>query len=116
MVGRTSPLKRPTTNETSVLSLLYWPKDRHTAYFTGGDGYPRITNECVIPYMREQGFLTDHSGVTAVKLDHHGSSKEWTTGIKTGKKFETLPCFNMTLAAAPKRVLVTPGDEYGHPC
>ena len=97
-------------NETSILSLLFWPESRRSSYFTGGDGHPKLSNDLVLKYM-ENSRLLDQT-LAVIKLDHHGSSNEW---AGTKKYSGQTPCWNMTMATKARKVIVTPGESYGHP-
>ncbi|KAF2108742.1 hypothetical protein BDV96DRAFT_652675 [Lophiotrema nucula] len=95
----------PDKNETSILAIIYWPHEGKCSYFTGGDGNPKVELEAVVPWIRK---TFKHSGsVRMMKLDHHGSTKE------------NLPkdTLNKLVVAKlkPRRILVTPGNQYGHP-
>ncbi|KAK0624295.1 hypothetical protein B0T14DRAFT_565578 [Immersiella caudata] len=109
---------KPTPNETSILAVVYWPSSGHTSYFTGGDGNPRVeqmilnnffekTTKANGPKGFEEGLLLPTLPIDFMKLDHHGSSNENLRETELGK--------NPLARFRPKNVLVTPGDQYGHP-
>ncbi len=105
---------KPTRNETSILSLLYWPSDKRASYWTGGDGFPQLTQYLVDGFFEKSKLLP----IKVIKLDHHGSSKEFSAAKnkKLAVSFMSEGFFTMALAAKPEKVIVTPGDSYGHPC
>ncbi|KAG5757334.1 hypothetical protein H9Q70_000185 [Fusarium xylarioides] len=94
--------KGPTPNEKSLMAVIMWrgsgKSQRRFSYFCAGDGNVLLEKNKVCPEV----FQREH--VTAFKLDHHGSSGEFAGG-------EVLKCMNL-----PRRLIVTPGHQYGHPC
>ena len=92
---------KPDANETSILAMLYWPDTHHCSYFTGGDGNPLVEEESVIPFL-------EGMPVTVIKLDHHGSSNEF---FKQGVGLD----LNIVDRMQARKVIVTPGKQYGHP-
>ena len=107
-IGKEGPCKNnPSANETSILSILFWPDRKRCSYYTGGDGFPAVEREWVVPFMKEHDLLKD--SVTVLKLDHHGSSGEL-LGTSSDRITEAL-----VTSMRPHRVIVTPGSEYGHP-
>ncbi|KAK6518680.1 hypothetical protein TWF506_005817 [Arthrobotrys conoides] len=90
-------------NETSILSLLHWGSK--SAYFTGGDGNPRAETEAIIPFLQQNKMLP----VNTFKLDHHGSSKENISQTING------PAIRVVSTLEARNLLVTPGNQYGHP-
>lgn len=102
--------KIPTKNETSILALVYWRNKKRASYFTGGDGNPEVERK-VLNHLKECKLIEN---VKTMKLDHHGSSGEnlatWHT--EKGRK-NTAPVVDII---KPEYVLVTPGDQYEHPC
>ena len=110
-IGKTESFKAsPSTNETSILCILFWPSTGNSAarcsYFTGGDGHPKVEREAVVPFLKD---VLKIPQVTVLKLDHHGSSGEL---LGTGQDRITE---DIVTLMAPSRVIVTPGDGYGHP-
>jgi hypothetical protein len=109
--------RRTTRNESSILSLLYWPDSNRASYWTGGDGYPSLTKHLAQNVFPKAGFFD--SPIKVIKLDHHGASAEF-NGLKNTNKipksFMAEPFFTMASSANPSKVIVTPGDGYGHPC
>ncbi|KAJ4117167.1 hypothetical protein NW765_010582 [Fusarium oxysporum] len=68
------------------------------SYFCTGDGN-------VLLEKRNIYLVVFYNGtVKAFKLNHHGSSREFSGG-------EVLECMKL-----PRRLIVTPGYQYGHPC
>lgn len=107
----------PSRNETSILSLLYWPSTNRASYWTGGDGFPSLTQHLAENIFGKAGFFD--KPIKVVKLDHHGSSREFSNVANTNNISSTFmeePFFTMTAKANPSKVIVTPGDDYGHPC
>ncbi|KAF4417924.1 hypothetical protein FACUT_11950 [Fusarium acutatum] len=91
----------PTPNEKSLMAAIIWPNSRGTSrysYFCAGDGNVPLEKKNVCPVV------FGNKKVKAFKLDHHGSSGEFSGG-------EVLECMNL-----PQRLIVTPGHQYGHPC
>jgi hypothetical protein len=88
--------KKVTPNESSIQAVLQWP-DNHISYFCGGDGNPKLTVE----YFKNQH--VEGPGIDLMKLDHHGSRKEFKQGA-------------LVQLLKPARILITPGYQYGHPC
>ncbi len=91
----------PDENEKSILSLILW-RDKNAnmsrfSYFCGGDGNPRLELQCVVPNVLKS------KTVAVMKLDHHGSAKEFYDG-------------SVVSVMKPDKVIVTPGHQYGHPC
>jgi hypothetical protein len=95
-----------TSNMTSILALLIWPGAKHASYYTGGDGFPHLELDCIGKFLAVNQFI--EGSVTVVKLDHHGSSHEFSS---EDRKVDE----NIVDQLKPKRVIVTPGDQYGHP-
>ncbi|KAF3171294.1 hypothetical protein EYR41_010098 [Orbilia oligospora] len=129
------PFKEGSTiskNETSILSLIHWPRpDTKAAYFTGGDGNPDAELNAIIPLLN----LYEKLPVNTFKLDHHGSSKEniqktnaedppkdaslrdvWpkNQGALKPEK-EDKQGLEVIRQLQPRNILVTPGNQYGHP-
>ncbi|KAF3278647.1 hypothetical protein TWF132_000873 [Orbilia oligospora] len=118
-------------NETSILSLLHWPQHKAGAYFTGGDGNPKAELEAIIPLLDAYEKLP----MNTFKLDHHGSSKENIQKTNTEdppkdaslrdvwpKNQEALNLkkkdeqgLEVIRQLQPRNILVTPGNQYGHP-
>ncbi|SCV42081.1 uncharacterized protein FFB14_07629 [Fusarium fujikuroi] len=93
-------MKTPTPNERSLMAAIIWPS-RSTSrysYFCAGDGNVPLEKKNVCPVV------LGNNTVKAFKLDHHGSSGEFSGG-------EVLERMNL-----PQRLIVTPGHQYGHPC
>ncbi|KAF3318769.1 hypothetical protein TWF173_006786 [Orbilia oligospora] len=127
------PFKESSTiskNETSILSLIHWP-EKKGAYFTGGDGNPEAELKAIIPLLDAYKKLP----VNTFKLDHHGSSKEniqktnaedlpkdaslrdvWpkNQGVLKPEK-EDKEGLEVIRQLQPRNILVTPGNQYGHP-
>ncbi|KAF2817309.1 uncharacterized protein BDZ99DRAFT_493153 [Mytilinidion resinicola] len=118
-VGSKEPInrKKPSKNATSILAILYWPGKGggRCSYFTGGDGNPRVETERVAVTLAtnqrlnrlQREFQLPQLPLTMMKLDHHGSSHE-------NLSEESLEMTPLALLY-PKHVLVTPGNQYGHP-
>ncbi|EGX44895.1 hypothetical protein AOL_s00176g66 [Orbilia oligospora ATCC 24927] len=120
-------------NETSILSLLHWPQHKAGAYFTGGDGNPKAELEAIIPLLGAYEKLP----VNTFKLDHHGSSKEniqktntqglpkdaslrdvWPKNqdaLNSNLKKKDEQGLEVVRQLQPRNILVTPGNQYGHP-
>ncbi|KAF3126888.1 hypothetical protein TWF594_000844 [Orbilia oligospora] len=118
-------------NETSILSLLHWPQHKAGAYFTGGDGNPKAELDAIIPLLGAYEKLP----VNTFKLDHHGSSKEniqktntegppkdaslrdvWPKNQEALKpEKEDKQGLQVIHQLQPRNILVTPGNQYGHP-
>ncbi|KAK1750461.1 hypothetical protein QBC47DRAFT_438803 [Echria macrotheca] len=112
-------------NEQSILAVVFWPgkggKGR-TSYFTGGDGNPAAEVECLAPWLNENANRNKNdvdcrlpqTPVNMLKLDHHGSSTEMFALLDESKAF---PKKTRTLLEVlqPVNLLVTPGNQYGHP-
>ncbi|KAG4280490.1 hypothetical protein FPRO06_11823 [Fusarium proliferatum] len=84
----------------SLMAAIIWPS-RSTSrysYFCAGDGNVPLERKNVCPVV------LGNNTVKAFKLDHHGSSGEFSGG-------EVLERMNL-----PQRLIVTPGHQYGHPC
>lgn len=117
-IGQNKAFKvKPSRNETSILSLLYWPSTNRGSYWTGGDGFPSLTEHLAAKFFKDTGLF--HKPIKVVKLDHHGSSREFSNVANTSKISATFlaePFFTMTVSANPSKIIVTPGDDYGHPC
>ncbi|KAK6343125.1 hypothetical protein TWF718_008498 [Orbilia javanica] len=96
--------KEISKNETSILSLLHWGKE--SAYFTGGDGNPRAELEAIMPFLEKYKMLP----VNTYKLDHHGSSKE-----NIYQTAASNPEIELIRRLQAPNLLVTPGNQYGHP-
>lgn len=101
-------------NESSILAVVYWPGESgrgRTSYFTGGDGNPAAEVDGLVPVLKNNeargSFSLPQTPVNMVKLDHHGSSKENLAD----------PTLTNTLLQRlqPVNLLVTPGNQYGHP-
>lgn len=92
----------PTPNQTSILSVLFWPSTQHLSYYSGGDGHPAVERDLIVPFLGDKP-------VTVIKLDHHGSS-----GELLGTRNDMFSEATVT-GMNPKKVIVTPGAEYGHP-
>ncbi|KAL7919279.1 hypothetical protein ACQKWADRAFT_329930 [Trichoderma austrokoningii] len=129
---------KPTRNQTSILALLYWPKQKFCSYYTGGDGHPEVVKEAVQNWFNSRGW--EGNQVEMVKLDHHGSTRE-NLGEVPHKKEElpsesdsnseleeqekenekekpmrTLESIGLVIRyMKPRRILVTPGSRFGHP-
>ncbi|CVK98150.1 uncharacterized protein FMAN_12232 [Fusarium mangiferae] len=92
----------PTPNERSLMAVIMWrgsgKSQRRFSYFCAGDGNFTLEKDVVCPQVF-QG-----QPVKAFKLDHHGSSGEFSCG-------EVLEGLGL-----PQRLIVTPGHQYGHPC
>ena len=47
----------PTSNETSILCILFWPGTKSSparcSYFTGGDGHPTVERKAVMPFLKD---------------------------------------------------------------
>ena len=110
-LAKSTRYKIPTKNETSILALVYWREKKRASYFTGGDGNPEV-ERVVLQHLIDKFMLA--KSVKTMKLDHHGSSGEnlatWDTA--TGRK-NTSPVVDII---KPKYILITPGDQYEHPC
>jgi beta-lactamase superfamily II metal-dependent hydrolase len=98
--SKTQVPNNPTNeNERSLLSIIWWPGGR-VSYYCGGDGNFKLETESMIPYLMTTRLMDE---VTVMKLDHHGSAGEFRDGeVLRGMK--------------PHRIIVTPGQRYGHPC
>ncbi|KAI3577834.1 hypothetical protein IWW34DRAFT_789549 [Fusarium oxysporum f. sp. albedinis] len=68
------------------------------SYFCAGDGNVLLEKRNI--YL----VVFDNGTAKAFKLNHHGSSREFSGG-------EVLECMKL-----PRRLIVTPGHQYGHPC
>ena len=90
------PKGKLSENERSILSVIAWGNGEKFSYFCGGDGNIPLESEFV-------EFALKDKSVTVMKLDHHGSANEFAGGV-------------IIRGMKPKRVLVTPGKTYGHPC
>ncbi|KAF5708791.1 hypothetical protein FGLOB1_6250 [Fusarium globosum] len=92
----------PTQNERSLMAAIIWPNADQAklrfSYFCAGDGNVLLERNSICPKVF-QG-----RPVKASKLDHHGSSGEFSQG-------EILKLLNL-----PGRLILTPGHQYGHPC
>lgn len=95
-------IAKPSRNQTSILSIIFWPNSRRCSYYTGGDGSPKVARDAIFPWLKGRP-------VTVLKLDHHGSSGEL-LGSAKDRVTE-----GIVTAMTPQRVLVTPGSSYGHP-
>ncbi|KAG7407241.1 hypothetical protein Forpe1208_v012778 [Fusarium oxysporum f. sp. rapae] len=93
---------KPTPNEQSLMAAIIWPKGGagkpRFSYFSAGDGNFSLEKDNICPHVFQK------QPVKAFKLDHHGSSGEFSRG-------EVLEGMNL-----PRRLIVTPGHQYGHPC
>ncbi len=65
-----------TPNAQSILAVVYWRREARCSFYTGGDGNPEAANKGFHDLL--QG-VAKH--VRAMKLDHHGSTKEFNTEI-----------------------------------
>lgn len=99
-------------NEMSILAVVYWPGKGNgkVSYFTGGDGNPRAETQGLVPFLtnnRNRSSQLPRGSANMVKLDHHGSSNE------------NVNCPDLTKTLLellkPVNILVTPGNQYGHP-
>ncbi|KAF5563669.1 hypothetical protein FPHYL_5067 [Fusarium phyllophilum] len=92
----------PTQNERSLMAAIIWPNadqaKQRFSYFCAGDGNVPLERNIICPNVF-QG-----RPVKAFKLDHHGSSGEFSQGDI------------LTLLNLPERLILTPGHQYGHPC
>ncbi|PTB62069.1 hypothetical protein BBK36DRAFT_1145146 [Trichoderma citrinoviride] len=145
-IGQPKAVKagRPTRNETSILALLYWKRQKLCSYYTGGDGYPDVFNGPVQTWFNK---TWPNSDVEMVKLDHHGSTRENLGGAhrsavksENNPEQEEQPSESESDSEAesngeeqegpltdpenigliieymePRKVLVTPGSSHGHP-
>ena len=98
--------------------MLYWPKfdsngtvPGRCSFFTAGDGNPDLAENLIIPFLENGGHM--ESTVKIVKLDHHGSSNEWSKFSSENGGDRVL--INMALRTNAEKVIVTPGPAYGHP-
>ncbi|KAH6640373.1 hypothetical protein F5144DRAFT_626550 [Chaetomium tenue] len=99
-------------NEMSILAVVYWPGKGggKVSYFTGGDGNPKAETQGLVPFLknnRNRSTQLPRGTANMVKLDHHGSSNE------------NVNCPDLTKTLLellkPVNILVTPGNQYGHP-
>jgi hypothetical protein len=99
-------------NQTSILAVVYWPDSNgRTSYFTGGDGNPLVETTGVTEWMAHNPPDRPRLPVHMVKLDHHGSVGEALTdpALRDCLVDTILPKMK------PAKVLVTPGNQHGHP-
>jgi hypothetical protein len=94
-------METPTPNENSLMAAIIWHSSKgkpRYSYFCAGDGNVLLEKRNI--YL----VVFDNGTVKAFKLNHHGSSREFSGG-------EVLECMKL-----PRRLIVTPGHQYGHPC
>ncbi|KAF4946254.1 hypothetical protein FGADI_11331 [Fusarium gaditjirri] len=124
-------VKEPSRNETSILAILYWPKNGRCSYYTGGDGSPEMAKEIVTNWLRQSQRFPRGPKVDLMKLDHHGSTKEnlgskqkptTNTDIivasdakKADEKSSDIISDILIDHLTPDGLLVTPGTRHGHP-
>ncbi len=125
-----------TKNQTSILALIYWPGTRRCSYYTGGDGFPKLAVVCVRAFLWANMDIAEEgpTRITVMKLDHHGSSKEFLESLgpkppeteeqdiagastleSESKLSDEFKDYNMITFAEPKHIIVTPGPTHGHP-
>ncbi|KAJ4107919.1 hypothetical protein NW760_008767 [Fusarium oxysporum] len=93
-------METPTPNEKSLMAAIIWHSSKgkpRYSYFCAGDGNVLLEKRNVCPVVFDNGTFKDF------KLNHHGSSREFSGG-------KVLECMKL-----PRRLIVTPGHQYGHP-
>jgi hypothetical protein len=70
-------------NKSSILAVIYWPTQKRCSFYTGGDGNPKAAKDG----FDRLDVKASNAGrrVVAMKLDHHGSTKEFNTHIEEFK-------------------------------
>jgi len=93
--------ENPDKNQQSLLAVIYWPRSNRCSYYCGGDGNPVLAGGKMMEYLRDKLEIT--KPVVVMKLDHHGSAGEFGDG-------------GLLKTLGSRKVIVTPGHQYGHPC
>jgi hypothetical protein len=63
-------------NRKSILAVVYWWKEDRCSFYTGGDGNPKAAKAAFDKFLKDKA-IKDGRRVTAMKLDHHGSTLEF---------------------------------------
>ncbi len=83
------------SNDKSIVALVYWPADKRCSFYTGGDGNPVVAQKSIAKLFAN---LKTPPGITAMKLDHHGSSKRFNQpvgDVAVGSNVRTTSCMDL---------------------
>ncbi|KAI9761609.1 MAG: hypothetical protein M1840_001749 [Geoglossum simile] len=106
-----APSGMPTSNQTSILAMLFWPESGKCSYYTGGDGFPAVEGTSICGLLNNKRLM--RGPVHVIKLDHHGSSRELLPPLAETSVNQLSN--NIVAGFMPKKIIVTPGKRYGHP-
>ncbi|KAF5689353.1 hypothetical protein FCIRC_1457 [Fusarium circinatum] len=108
-----------TRNQSSILAVLFWPKnDGQCCFYAGGDGFPELERQVIDNFLEKSSMVKLGDGLDLMKLDHHGSSQENIYGgdLREVKLKRDMKLADMPIGAFKARnFLVTPGNLHGHP-